>query len=64
MGEGAGSGHPLKDHKNTGFLSNMSPDPLKNHQAAKEASNFGPLCAYSETPYEWHYADGPLMACF
>ena len=26
-----GSGPPLKNHKNIGFLSNIGPDPLKNY---------------------------------
>ena len=40
-----GSGPPLKNHKNIGFLSNTNPDPLKNHKAAKLAFNAGPLSA-------------------
>ena len=32
-GVGQGSGPPLKNHKNIGFLSNAGPDPLKNHKA-------------------------------
>ena len=34
-GEDRGSGPPLKNHKNIGFLSNTGPDPLKNHKATK-----------------------------
>ena len=30
-----GSGPPLKNHKNIRFLSNVGPDPLKNHKATK-----------------------------
>ena len=44
---GGGTGgpdHPLKNHKNIGFLSNTGPDPLKNHKAAKPAFTYGPLC--------------------
>ena len=47
-GGGGGEGvrtHPLKNHKNIGFLSNSCPDPLKNHKATKRAFNFGPSSA-------------------
>ena len=40
-----GSGPPLKNHKNIGFLSNSGPDPLKNHKATKPAFNVGPSSA-------------------
>ena len=40
-----GSGIPLKNHKNIGFLSNTGPDPLKNHKATKPAFNVGPSSA-------------------
>ena len=30
---GRGPGSPLKNHKNTGLLSNTGPDHLKNHKA-------------------------------
>ena len=40
-----GSGPPLKNYNNIGFLSNTGPDPLKNHKATKPAFNFGPLLA-------------------
>ena len=30
-GRDRGSGPPVKNHKNIGFLSNTGPDPLKNH---------------------------------
>ena len=36
-----GSGSPLKNHKNIGFISDTGPDPLKNHKAAKPAFNVG-----------------------
>ena len=32
-GTGGPDPHPLKNHKNIGFLSNTDPDPLKNHKA-------------------------------
>ena len=36
---------PLKNQKNTGFLSNTGPDPLENHKATKPAFNVGPSSA-------------------
>ena len=48
-----GSGPPLKNHKNIGFLSNTGPDPLKNHKATKPALNVGQSSAPpSETPFK------------
>ena len=44
-GGGRGSGSPLENHKNIGFLSNTCPDPLKNHKATKPAFNVGPSSA-------------------
>ena len=35
-----GSGPPLKNHKNIGFLSNVGPDSLKNLKSIKPAFNF------------------------
>ena len=40
--EGVGTPHPLKNHKNIGFLSNTGLDPLKNHKTTKPAFNVGP----------------------
>ena len=37
-----GSGLPLKNHKNIGFLSNIGPDTQNNHKATKPAFNVGP----------------------
>ena len=34
-----GSGSPLKNHKNIGFLCNTGPDPQQNHKAIKPAFN-------------------------
>ena len=44
-GGAGGENPPLKNHKNIGFLSNTSPDPLKNHKATKPAFNVGPSLA-------------------
>ena len=40
-----GSGPPLENHKNIGFLSNTGPDPLKYPIATKPAFNVGPSSA-------------------
>ena len=44
-GGGQGVQTPLKNNKNTGFLRNTGPDPLKNHKATKPAFKFGALSA-------------------
>ena len=44
-GGGKGSGAPLKNHKNIGFLSKSGLDTLKNHKTAKPAFNVGPSSA-------------------
>ena len=36
---GGGSGSPLKNHKNIGFLSKTGPEPLEIYKAAKPAFN-------------------------
>ena len=41
-----GSGPPVKNHKNIGFLSNTGLNPLENHKATKLAFNVGPLLAH------------------
>ena len=41
-GGGQGVQLPLINHKNIGFLSSTSSDPLKNHKAPKPAFNAGP----------------------
>ena len=37
----AGPDRSLENHKVIGFLSNISPDPLKSHKATKPAFNAG-----------------------
>ena len=69
MGGGGGGGGqgvwtPLKNHKNVGFLSNTGPDPLKNHKATKPDSMLGRHGHASQTPFEWRFAGGPMMAHF
>ena len=44
-GGSRGSGHPLKNHKNKGFLSNTRPDFLKDHKATRPALSVGPSSA-------------------
>ena len=43
-----GSGHPLKNHENIVFISNIGPDPLKNHKAYKPAFSVGPPSALQQ----------------
>ena len=50
MGGGGGGGtggldHPMKNHKNIGFLCSTGLDPLKNHKATQPAFNVGPSSA-------------------
>ena len=63
-GGGKGSGHPppLKYYNNIGFLSNTGSAPLKNHKASEPIFNVGPSSAPSETPFQWGFAGGPMMA--
>ena len=63
-GGGRGSGPPLKNHKNIGFLSNTGPDPLKNHKATKPAFSVVPLSAHQRNAILWRLAGGPMIACF
>ena len=44
-GTGGPDPHPIKNHKNIGFLCNTRPDPLKNYKATKPAFNVGPSSA-------------------
>ena len=50
-GGGQGVSDPLKNHKNTGFLSNTGSDPLKKHKATQPTFNVWP---------KWSF-DGPLI---
>ena len=45
VGEGQGVGTTLKNHKNTEFLSNTGPDPLKNYKASTPTINVWPSSA-------------------
>ena len=62
-GSERGWGHPLKNHKNKGFLSNTGPDPLKNHKAERPAFSVGQLSAYQgNESLKWRFASGPMIA--
>ena len=59
---------PLKNHKNIGFLSNTSPDPMENHKVTctKPEFNAGPSSARKRNAIKmasrWRADDGPLIA--
>ena len=55
-------GTPPEKSQNIGFLSNSGPDPLKNYKATEPAFNSPDHQHASETPFEWHFAGGPMMA--
>ena len=57
-----GSGHPLKNHKNIGFLCNTGADPLKNHKATKPAFNVGPSSARQRNAISMAFCRWPMMA--
>ena len=63
-----GSGPPLKNHKNIGFLSNTGLDPLKNYKATKPAFNVVPSLACQrnaiEMAFRWRADDGPILMVF
>ena len=63
-----GSGPPLKNHKNIGFLCNTGLDPLKNHKAAKPAFYDGPTLAHKgntiKMAFRWRADDGPFIVVF
>ena len=53
-----GSGPPLKNRKNIGFICNAGPDPLKNHKASEPAFNVVPSSARQRNAIS---AGGPMM---
>ena len=62
---GRGSGL-LKNHKNIGFLSNTSPEPMKNHKATKPAFNVGcslPSLTKKQKHQSWTPSDKTLWNC-
>ena len=58
------SGHPLKNHKNIGFLSNTGPDPLKMTKLPSQHSMSGHHRYASEMLFRWLADDGPLIVLF
>ena len=67
-GGGQGVRTHLKNHKAIGFLTNTSPDPLKNHIATKPAANVGPSSTRHRNAilmaFRWWANDGPLLVVF
>ena len=62
-----GSGPPLKNHKNIGFLSNNGLYPLKITKLPSQHSMLGLDQHTSETPFKWRIAGVPMMTrlkCF
>ena len=58
-----GSGpHPLKNHKNIGFLSNTGSDPLKMTKLPSQYSMSGHHQHARETPFKWRFTCRPMMA--
>ena len=59
-----GSGSPLANHKNIGFLSNTGPDTLENHTATKPALTVGPPSVRQRNAmkmaFRWPADNGPL----
>ena len=52
-----------KNHKHLGFLSNIGPDPLKNHKATKPAFNGMPAKRHLMV-FRWRADNGPLIVAF
>ena len=57
-----GSGPPLKNHKNIGFLSNTGLDLLNITKLPIQHSMLGHHRHASETTFKWRFAGGPMMA--
>ena len=55
-----GSGPPLENHKNIGFLSNTGPDPVATRVPSQHYMT-GHHRSASETPFKRRYASGPIM---
>ena len=61
---GQGVRTPLKIHKIIGFPSNIDPGPLKITKLPSQHSMVGHNRHASETPFQWRFAGGPMMANF
>ena len=57
-----GSGSPLKNHKNIGFLSNTGPHTLKITKLSGTNSMLGHHGHASKMEFKWCFAGGPKMA--
>ena len=58
-GEGAGGPDPTEKLQNYKVLSNIGPDPLKNHKAIpSQHSILGQYRPASETSFKWRFAGG------
>ena len=55
---------PQKNHKNIGFPSNIDADPLKITKLPSQHSMVGCYRHTSKTPFQWHLADGSMVAHF
>ena len=62
MGGGQGVRTPLKTHKNIGFLCNTGLDPLKITKLPSQYSMLGHHRPASQTPFQWRFAGGLMMA--
>ena len=64
-GGGAGdTDTPLENHKAVGFLSDSGLYPLKITKLPSQHSMLGHHWPDSETPFQWHFAVGTMMARF
>ena len=57
---GGGGLDPTENHKKR-FLSNTDQDPLKITKLPSQHSMLGCYRPTSETPFEWHFAGGPMI---
>ena len=53
---------PLKNHKNIGFPTKCDPDPLKITKLSSQHSMVSNYRRASETPFQWRFASGLIMA--
>ena len=51
----------LENHKAIGFLSNTGPDPGPDHKKITKHSMLGHHRPTGETPFEWRFAEEPIM---
>ena len=54
---GGGGGQGVKNHKFIGFPSN-------NNKLPRQHSMMGPYWPANQTPFQWHFADRPIVAHF